>query len=569
MDAESALGRSHGLRALPWLVAAGWVLWQWAARAEGLSWGWDESAHAQLPAVRIALYLRVGDLGGVFDAIHSCTQYPFVWPAVLGLVQAVSGPSEAVARAVGVVVWGLTMVGAHVLTRSVASQLAVGESVRRWAPWGALAACAGSPLGAAYAGTLFHAVPSACVTVWALVAWVGRDAERPRTDWVAGAALALAFFTKFNYGLLLGAACAVAFAVECVGAVRAGGGRQLVGRGVRLAVPMLGMCAWWFVLPLPGGFEVGAIHREAFVGFLRGNLATDYLSPARRIVEWGAGLHAQPRVLLLVLAGVVLAMRHIGRPAGRVLGAAAILPAVFLWAHPFHLDRFLVPFAPALWCLAAIGCVDWASTGERVRRSAWIILALVLVPLGGADARALAGMVGLVPEGEPQRAYVMGALERLGRVGSGRRRPTAGLRAESAAGILDACAAATSGMERVGWLGVSSELSGVALHLGLLERGGEVERFLRDAQRPVDVTFLGVDPEWDDARFAAWAGEFDVLFMSDPPDLGGRRVREFMRGYQERLIALGWRPSELGVFEWRTALGGTQSVRIYACRPPA
>ena len=123
-------------------------------------------------------------------------------------------------------------------------------------------------------------------------------------------------------------------------------------------------------------------------------------------------------------------------------------------------------------------------------------------------------------------------------------------------------------MERVGWLGVSSELSPAALHLGLLERGGEIERFLRDAHREVDVTFEGVDPGWTDEAFAAWAAEFDVFFMTDPPDLGGRPAREFMRAYQERLLGLGWKASGvLGTFEWQPPLGEPRVVRLFACRP--
>ena len=90
--------RSALSKCLPWLIAAAWVAWQMGTRSMRLTWGWDESMHAELPAARIALYLRMGDLGGAFDAIHSCTQYPFVWPTLLGLAQALTGPSEAVAR---------------------------------------------------------------------------------------------------------------------------------------------------------------------------------------------------------------------------------------------------------------------------------------------------------------------------------------------------------------------------------------------------------------------------------------------------------------------------------------
>ena len=560
--------RSALSKCLPWLVAAAWVAWQMGTRSMGLTWGWDESMHAELPAARIALYLRMGDLGGAFDAIHSCTQYPFVWPTLLGLAQALTGPSEAVARSMGVLLWGLTMVGAYELTRSAGARLEMKERELGCASWGALTLCGLSPLAAAYAGTLFHAVPSACAVVWALVAWLRAGTGNPRADLLAGLAFTLVFFTKFNYGLLLGAALAIAFLLEWAWAARAGTARQMGARAIRLATPSLVVGAWWFFFPLPGGAELAAVHRDAFLGFLSGNLETEYLSPARRVVEWSAGLHLQPRLLLLVLFGFICSLRTISKPGAHLLGAAAIIPAAVLWSHPFHLDRFLVPFAPALWCFAALGFTRWAASSAQAQRAAFVLLFLCAVPLGGADSRALAAGVGLVPESEAQRDYVHGELDRLGRVGAGRRVPTAGLEAETVSGILDACAAVVQPYELVGWLGASSELSPAALHLGLLERGGELEAFLRDAHRDVDITYFGVDPGWSDERTLEWASSYDVIFMTDPPDLGGRRVREFMRSYQERLITQGWEPELLGSFEWPTATGELRSARLFASRSP-
>lgn len=568
MNGAPQNSRSHAACVLPWVAAAAWVAWQLLTGADDVTWGWDESQHAELPAARIALYLRAGDLGGAMDALHSCTQYPFVWPTLLGLVQALTGPSEAVARVMGVLLWGLTMVGAHKLTRVAGARMGMGERELGRASWGALALCGASPLAAAYAGTLFHAVPSACAVVWTLFAWLRRGPDRPQADLLAGLAFALVFFTKFNYGLLLAAIFTSDFLFEWIMAPRGGTARQMGGRALRLAVPGLVLCCWWFLLPLPGGAELAAVHRDAFLGFLTGNLETEYLSPARRLVEWAAGLHLQPRLLLLVLFGLIWSLRTLSKPGGHLLGAAAIIPASVLWAHPFHLDRFLVPFAPALWCFAALGVAAWAASSARARRAAPFVLFLCVIPLGGADSRALADVVGLVPEGDPQREYVVGELDRLGRLGAGRRRPTAGLASETVAGILDACAEEVQPMERVGWLGVSSELSPAALHLGLLERGGEIERFLRDAHREVDVTFEGVDPGWTDEAFAAWAAEFDVFFMTDPPDLGGRPAREFMRAYQERLLGLGWKASDvLGTFKWEPPMVEPRVVRLFACRP--
>ena len=424
MNGASGKERSHAWCALPWVAAALWATWQFLTSSQAMTWGWDESMHAELPAARIALYLRGGDIGGAFHAIHDCTQYPFVWPSLLGVVQAFTGPSEEVARMMGVLLWGLTMVGALKLTRAAGARIGMDEREISYASWGALAACALSPLAGAYAGSLFHEVPSACVTVWALVAWLRRDPERPRRDLVAGGALALAFFTKFNYGLLLGAIFTSDFLFEWIRAARSGTARQIWGRALRLAAPLLVLCVWWFFLPLPGGFDTAAVHREAFMGFLRGNLEGVYYSSALRLVQWAAVLHAHPRAMLLTLIGLVLAMRTVGRPGGHLLGAAALITAAVLWAHPFHQDRFLVPFAPAIWSFAAIGLASagmglarrlpW---GERAQRATLLsVLFLALVPLGGIDSRALVEAV--VPFKEADRGHVFADLDLHGRLGS-------------------------------------------------------------------------------------------------------------------------------------------------------
>ena len=96
-----------------------------------------------------------------------------------------------------------------------------------------------------------------------------------------------------------------------------------------------------------------------------------------------------------------------------------------------------------------------------------------------------------------------------------------------------------------------------------------LERLLRDAHRPMDVTFEGVDPGWDDERLAAWAAEFDVILCCEPPDLRDRQARAFIRDYQRRLVAnLKWPHRVLGSVEFARALDEPLSIKVYLCRPP-
>src|SRR4029079_17079786 len=53
--------------------------------------GWDESTNAGLPAARMLLSLRSGDVRGACEVLLGCSQYPFLYPAYLASVQAVFG----------------------------------------------------------------------------------------------------------------------------------------------------------------------------------------------------------------------------------------------------------------------------------------------------------------------------------------------------------------------------------------------------------------------------------------------------------------------------------------------
>src|SRR5262249_9841199 len=155
------------------------------------SLGWDESMHADLPALRILLALKRGEVRAAFDALLGCAQYPFAYPCFLAAVQAVFGVGEAVCRATGTVLWCPPLFGLFLLVRESSS----GD---RLSPWLAMAFGALSPMALAFAGTLFLEIPFACVSVFALRAWL-RRASRPstRSEIAAGAWITACVFTKF------------------------------------------------------------------------------------------------------------------------------------------------------------------------------------------------------------------------------------------------------------------------------------------------------------------------------------------------------------------------------------
>jgi hypothetical protein len=535
------------------------------------AWGWDESMHAELPAVRVLLGAKLGEWASVSDAVHGCNQYPFAWPLCLALVQAVCGISELACRVAGTWIWCFALLGLFQLTRAVVSTSRGHGPPRRGddlAPWLALALGALSPLPLAYSGTLFLEVPFAAAAVWALRAWVLRDGT-PRRELVAGAWLAAAFFTKFNYGLMLGAGCAGAWVLEGVAALSSGRSAPWLRASAFLAaVPALA-CAWWFLLPVPEGAEAAARHRAALGSFLGGNRELQATAFGVRLMHWACFFTFSARLLVAQIAGVLATLPRLFRPGVRVLWLCLAAMAVPLWLHPFHLDRFLIPAGPPLWALAGLGLARVLPPAGPRRVAVLALAAVAVFSYPAHDARTLSRAVRLAASDPRVRAVQLETFRGWRDLTAHRPLPTAGLgRAEHDA-LSDLVAAGVGPTERVGWLGLSSEYSPAAIHLALLERGGPAERLLRDAHRPMDVTFEGVDPGWDDDRLAAWAWGFDVVVCTEPPDFRGRAARAFISAYQRRLLAsLGWTHEVLGTVDLPGVRSRPLTLKVFACRPP-
>lgn len=584
IESASRARRRSGAVALAALLAL--VLGAVGARAVSLerSLGWDESMHAALPAARILLAARAGELREAADVVLDCQQYPPAYPLYLAASQALFGLDERVARGASRALWAAGLFGLFLLGRATVRRLARdGRGPVRGAalvPWLLPAIGLLSPMALAFSGTLFLEVPFMAVAAFALWAWMRRDgattrAERWRADLLAGALLALCFFTKFNYALLLGLGLFADLAFESVGALRAGRARAVLERAAALAlVPVLGWL-WWFVLPLPGGAAVAASHREAFLAFLGGNTQLAVTPYGLRLWDAATFLAPSTRGLALLLLGAALGAAWIRRPAVRTLALVALAGYGPVLAHNFHLERFLLPPALAVWALAALGLARLAPARPGPRAAALAGLAGLALLWPTADASVVPRLFGL--RTDDNAAYLDGLhAERLSLAPS-RPLPTAGLARAEHDALLDAVAAAAGPDARVGWLGINSELSPAAIHLGLLARGGSPARLRRDAGRVRDdgqpamvLTFLDADPSWSDERLRAWAAGFDVLFTTEPLVWKGRGGRRFLGRYRDVLFAAGdWAYERVARLALTRAAGAPQPLELFACRPAA
>ncbi len=534
------------------------------------AWGWDESMHAELPAVRMLFALQAGNARGFFEALHSCEQYPFVWPLVLAVAQAIFGVGESVARAAG---WGafalllaLVHIGARELERAPGSRVA-GPLARHLAPIFALLA----PLVLAYATTLFLEVPCAAAIAAALVVWVRfhRESERAHAArWAlfAGALATVVFFTKFNYGLLFAAGLALDLVQRLATAPRDERRALLRATPWLLAVPALAL-AWWLVLPLPFGAATAASHRAALAGFLGGNLQMASAPWTTRVLDLCGYLPGSPLQALVLLVGSVatLPMLRVASVRTTWILLLALEPPALL--HPFHLDRFLVPGAPMAWLLAALG---WSALIGRARGLRLTLAAACFLGWASAPQQlsALAGALGVLPADGPARDPVRNVLSGWVHPDPRRRNvPTAGLLRAELEVLLDRLASEIGPDERVGWPAIPSEVSPAVLHLGLLQRGGSRERFLTQAHQPIFLSIAHAGEGISLENTAAWAASFDVLILTEPPDLKGRAGREWLRAHQTALVeGGGWKAERVGELVFTRAPATPMSVVLSLAR---
>jgi hypothetical protein len=542
------------------------------------SWGWDESMHAQLPAVRMLLSLQEGDLGGFSQVVHTSVQYPFGWPLLLTLIQAVLGISEFVCRATGLVAWAGVIFGTFLLAQEVQrANQPEGEgatSPGRLFPWLALIFTALSPLGLGYGQSLFLEVPSAFCAVFALRAWLRRNNRRGEAGealqhLVAGAWLTAAFFIKFNYGMLLIFGCCLDAGA---GLLVAGCSRQLWQESRRLlitAAPLFIGLVWWLGWPIPFGLSMGEHHRESMLAFLGGNHSLQGAPAEQRVLFWVVFLSYTARLFALQVFGLLSSVRWALSPGARLLWCVFLGAGLPVWTHSFQLDRFLIPNAPVFWTLAALGVASIIPRRPGLGALVGLALALVTLLFPSKDAVWVAQQLGVVPAEGPGRAYVVDILASKHQLGAQRRFWTPGLAPAVTDELLGLIVDEVGQGESVGWIGGPSEISPAAVHLALLAQSGESERFLRDAHLPMDVSFTGEDPNWTSEQLAEFCARFDLVITTDPPDPAGRASRNFIRRYATLLVdPLGWSAKALGKLTIQRELGPPLSLTVYSLRPP-
>ncbi len=543
------------------LLALAWILPLEAT----IAWGWDETMHVALPAWRMLSAFQGADLARFFDALHACERYPFAYPLLVAVEQGLFGVSEHGVRVLGTLVWCATLLVVFACARRAAPE-------RGHAAWFALLFAATCPLALSFAGTAMLEVPAAFATALALATWLRRRDEplesekRGRRDRSAGWWLAVALFTKFNYGLLLWAALALDELVEWVLARKRGQSSRAFASTRSLAVWPLAALVWWFVLPFPEGLDVAAAHRAALVDWLAGNQDQIPTSWSVKLLNAATFFAPNPRVFVVLVVGALATLRWAGRPPIRAAWLVLLVLGGGVLSHRFHLPRFLIPLGPALWILAGVG---WTRILPRERLLRWPLTALLVALCTiapGWDAELLADKLGFFSANPEVRAYQQREFATQRELWGSRRLRSLGLSVEESRRFFEVLAVEVGAEERVAWVDLTEEVSPAGLQYGLSRHNRTRRVFAAQLWDDNYVSIGGVDPQWSDERLAEWAVPYDVVLFTEPHHLRGRRGREFFDGYVARLEAQGWQRRECGALSVERPLQAPLEVKLFTLR---
>jgi hypothetical protein len=398
---------------------------------------------------------------------------------------------------------------------------------------------------------------------FALWAWLLRDGGA-RAEHRAGALFTLAFFTKFNYGVLLGAVLALDLLLEGLRALSRGAFRPFAARCLHLlTIPAAAAALWFWLLR-------GAEHRRALLDFLAENRDPSMaVGIAQRWIDWSTHFALSPFVLGLValgwLADLAPSMAVARRPARVAALTALVFTAAVSW-HGFHLDRFLLPGGIGLWCVAGLGLARLAPEGRPTRIALGLTLAAAIFVSTPITNQLNVQLAGLWPADEQGRDYVRGTLKARRSLSWSKPPPVAGLARAELEQLVGLICAAVAPAERVAWLGIPSELSRGVLHAGLLRCSKRRDRFLADAPVPLLFETEQADPGLAAADVQAWAQGYDVLLFTEPVDLRDRPGRRFIANYVERLRSdPAWNARLLGHVPIQGP-GGAKEVALFALR---
>lgn len=322
-------------RFLPWVALGLGAYGLLTGIGAGSTPGSDECMHS-IAALRLFELVRLGDWSGFWREFHKPEFYTPLGRLGMGL-GFLGGLEFDAPRTATAWAWILTAGLCIPLTRRVAG----GGAVATLASTLCVAMMLGSWLAVSYCRAAFLEGWSAAITLLALGAYLkARDGDSRWWSITCGLLLGMAILVKTTYGLF--ALGAVGLSGLCDLWQRPEGVAPVaLARNVFLgAFVCLG---WWFVLPLPLGFDYGAHHRANFVEYLTKAGDLDSPGPGFILVAWAFMACYSLPIFAAQVAGLAWGCKRWSCPATRLCAILGIVGPLAFVLYPFRIDRFLIP----------------------------------------------------------------------------------------------------------------------------------------------------------------------------------------------------------------------------------
>ncbi len=291
------------------------------------------------------------------------------------------------------------------------------------------------------------------------------------------------------------------------------------------------MLAWWYVLPLPAGFDVAAGHREYLVRFLTNNAEHASYGPGYLLVVWPLMACLSLLAFALQFGGLVAGLARWREPLPRATALLFLAGLGAFAAYPLRIDRFLLPFLPAAWMLGAAWTVLLVERAGRRGAASAVAVRVALVAAAalsiGRGQLFLSRLSGVARPWTPAvEAIVRERGERWSRPFAARPVPNAA--PPGIAEVLELAVEHVAPAEPFLWIGgTRTELSLWLVEWRLWQASRERALLVRERDALKRDHFWSElahadGTPFDELDFRAFASAYPQVVVLDPPDPRGR-----------------------------------------------
>lgn len=324
-------------------LVVGWSIYQFVIRPSG-AFGWDEAAHS-LKGLLIAHDLKSGDwLGFLYDTYHQ-VYWPPLHSWLTGIAFLFWEPSTICSRTVSLILFLLTALVIYV------AALQLRQPHKEVAATVATLLFLTSPLAVLFSAQAMLEIPGLFFLSLSLLIyiWLNATPRSPSAHMWLGLAIALTYFTRTSYGVLL-------IVVVPTAAWLGAGVRGFFSRPTFYTVlPLAVAFAVWFAYPPKIRSTLAALINHPTDGMEHPYSLEGFLFYPKIVLHLSGSIWLSA-ILVIALAA---AFNYWRKPGIRFLIVLAVVQFGIGLVHQAREDRYMLPMVPALVLITGFVLAEW------------------------------------------------------------------------------------------------------------------------------------------------------------------------------------------------------------------